>query len=157
MERQRRVEEQDQADAERREQIRRGIWHDGRMDCVAGNGIMSELGFGVEKMSEADMDLPTAGDVEREARREAEEGEIAKEMRKQQMSEEDLRIVGSLPIVVIKNYAAKTVNPSQNYHEVLDILAKWAARIAENKVRNTVSGYPCVQNFPTDCACYCSQ
>lgn len=27
----------------------KGLVHDGRMDCVAGNGIMSELGAGIER------------------------------------------------------------------------------------------------------------
>jgi hypothetical protein len=29
--------------------IRQGRWHDGRLDAVAGNGAMSELGVGIEK------------------------------------------------------------------------------------------------------------
>ena len=33
----------------RREKIREGLWHDGRIDAVCGNGVMSELGVGVER------------------------------------------------------------------------------------------------------------
>ena len=39
----------------RRELIVRGGWHDGRIDCVAGNGAMSELGMGEEPIFESDM------------------------------------------------------------------------------------------------------
>ena len=35
--------------AEMKEKIERGVWRDGRVDCVAGNGIMSELGVGIER------------------------------------------------------------------------------------------------------------
>ncbi len=40
---------------ERRQLIIRGGWHDGRLDCVAGNGVMSELGFGEETMRDSDL------------------------------------------------------------------------------------------------------
>ncbi len=34
--------------ARRQQAILEGTWHDGRLDCIAGNGIMSELGVGDE-------------------------------------------------------------------------------------------------------------
>lgn len=45
-----------------REAIRNGTWHDGRLDCIAGNGVMSELGFGQEPMTRKDArrDVPKA-------------------------------------------------------------------------------------------------
>jgi hypothetical protein len=34
----------------RLERLARGEWHDGRLDCIAGNGVMSELGIGDERL-----------------------------------------------------------------------------------------------------------
>jgi len=55
---------------DRRQLIMQGGWHDGRLDCIAGNGVMSELGFGEERMTEADLSfsssttpLPPAGNT----------------------------------------------------------------------------------------------
>lgn len=45
----RHAEEMIKHDEEKRAQIRMGIWHDGRLDCLAGNGVMSELGIGEEE------------------------------------------------------------------------------------------------------------
>jgi hypothetical protein len=45
-------QKREQTDAHRRERIQRGEWHDGRLDCVAGNGVMSELGIGDEPMDD---------------------------------------------------------------------------------------------------------
>jgi hypothetical protein len=42
-------------EAHEMQQIKLGVWHDGRLDCVAGNGIMSELGLGIERVSENDL------------------------------------------------------------------------------------------------------
>ena len=132
LDRRRRIAEQEKADASRRERIRRGIWHDGRVDCVAGNGVMSELGMGVERMTEADMEMEKAGEAEYT---DMVQEENATEARRKQKSEEDIQAVISLPVVVVKNYAAKSGTPSSHHqHELLDVLAHWAAGIAENQV-----------------------
>jgi RNA12 protein len=47
----------------RRERVRRGLWHDGRLDCVAGNGIMCKLGIGDEMMLDTDAGWPGSGNV----------------------------------------------------------------------------------------------
>lgn len=45
-----------QEDEQLRERIQEGLWHDGRIDAVCGNGVMSELGVGIERFREADAD-----------------------------------------------------------------------------------------------------
>jgi len=48
------------AEARELQEIKLGIWHDGRLDCVAGNGIMSELGLGIEEPTVYDIPSPPA-------------------------------------------------------------------------------------------------
>lgn len=43
-------EEREEEERRRKERVKRGEWHDGRLDCVAGNGVMSELGVGDERL-----------------------------------------------------------------------------------------------------------
>jgi hypothetical protein len=133
-ERKRRIEEQDRADATRREQIRQGIWHDGRLDCVAGNGVISELGFGIERMSDADKDTESAGDAILMSQSEYELEEKTRETRRKERSEEDTQAIDSLPIVIIKNYAVKSGTLSPHQQDVMAVLAQWAATIVENQV-----------------------
>lgn len=134
---QERVEQKKAQDASRRERIRRGVYHDGRLDVVAGNGVMSELGIGDELMSEDDMN-GTPEDVAERLRDDAiweKEEEATKESEKdkerKQRSIQDAQAVGALPIVIIKNYASKV---GSNREELLSVLATWAASLAENKV-----------------------
>ena len=102
-----------------KDEIKRGIWHDGRLDCVAGNGIISELGVGDELFGEMgsmpfiDVGLhrETQETIGRE--RASENGDMA-----------------SLPIVVIRNYSTKV----GSNEELLGVLAHWAAMLAENQV-----------------------
>lgn len=114
----------------------RGIWHDGRLDCVAGNGIMSELGFGDELLTDADMDawhgnakvmVMNAAAVENVGIASTEAEEKERKLR----NVDDTQAVETLPIVVIRNYAAKG---GANREELLSVLATWAASLAENQV-----------------------
>jgi hypothetical protein len=131
-ERKHRVEQQEKADATRREQIRRGIWHDGRLDCVAGNGVMCELGVGVEKMTEADMDAENPESILHQT---VEQEESVKEERRLPRSMDDIQAINSLPIVVIKNFAVKNgLQSSPSHHELLNVLAQWAATVVESRV-----------------------
>jgi hypothetical protein len=134
---QERQEEKRAEEASRRERIRRGIYHDGRLDCVSGNGIMSELGIGDELMTCDDMER-SHGDVDEkpgekstEDREEAAKKEAEEERERKQRSVQDLQAVGALPIVVIRNYASKG---GVNREELLGVLASWAATLAENQV-----------------------
>ncbi|KIM87636.1 hypothetical protein PILCRDRAFT_815213 [Piloderma croceum F 1598] len=132
-------EEKRAEEASRSERIRRGIYHDGRLDCVAGNGVMSELGFGDELMTSDDMEGKhedageglggkTEGWEEIVKKEELEERE-----RKQDM--EDPQAVGALPIVVIRNFASKG---GANRGELLTVLASWAATLTDNQVAHVI-------------------
>lgn len=103
----------------RRNQIRQGVWHDGRLDCVAGNGIMSELGIGDERFDEADaMSFTTKEHTENEE--------------KTGRYQQHFDTVNALPIVMIRNYATKI---GSDREELLNVLAQWAASLAEKQVR----------------------
>ncbi|KAJ7093140.1 RNA12 protein-domain-containing protein [Mycena epipterygia] len=110
------------------EKIRRGTWHDGRLDCVAGNGVMSELGIGDELMD--DDDPVVFARLDGEERKSQDE----QDMKKKQKGKAELEAVRSLPIVVIKNFAAR----GSNREEIYDVLAEWAATLAENQLAHVV-------------------
>lgn len=104
---------------ERIKQMQRGEWHDGRLDCVAGNGIMSELGIGDEKFGSDDV---VSGDFETEPLNAGaeEEGE----------PNGDLDAMRALPVVVIRGFEDRVGGKS----ELLDVVAQWATSLVENKV-----------------------
>ncbi|KZT57165.1 hypothetical protein CALCODRAFT_542165 [Calocera cornea HHB12733] len=116
---------------ERAELIRLGVWHDGRLDCVAGNGIMSELGIGDELMTEADYDAVKESDASTRvvaAPAEPVEGEVQKKL------EEEKEDITSLPVVVMKNWALKGAKKD----ELWEVLSAWAAALVENKVAQVI-------------------
>ena len=132
-----------QQQRERLKKIQRGEWHDGRLDCVAGNGIMSELGIGDEKFGSDDDDADVgAPDTE------PSDPEIADESK----SDGGLEAIEGLPVVVIRGFEDKVGGGS----ELLDVIAQWATGLAENRVSglralpfyelSTIT--PCL-----DCAC----
>ncbi|ESK85972.1 hypothetical protein Moror_9473 [Moniliophthora roreri MCA 2997] len=124
----------------RREAVRKGIWHDGRLDCVAGNGIMSELGLGDENFSEADAEsVPTEGGVTIEPKANTEKStekasKKDKHSRKQK-SLEDIQVLDSLPIVLIRNFATKG---GLRREQLMEVLAKWAAKLAESQIAHVI-------------------
>ncbi|KAJ7090200.1 RNA12 protein-domain-containing protein [Mycena belliarum] len=103
--------------------IQRGTWHDGRLDCLAGNGVMSELGIGDELMEDDDRVAFTE---------EKEENEQDK--KKKQDGKVELEAVRTLPIVLIRNFAAR----GSNREEIYDVLAEWAASLIENQFAHVV-------------------
>jgi hypothetical protein len=103
------------------EKIDRGVWHDGRIDCVAGNGVMSELGVGDEPMDASEEVVP----INRASTE-------AKEEKRENLSDTDLDAVNAMPIVVIRNYSSKI---GATREELLAVLASWAASLVENQVR----------------------
>ncbi|RDX48409.1 exonuclease [Lentinus brumalis] len=122
-----------------RERIEKGLWHDGRIDAICGNGIMSELGMGVERFTEADADVLPHAEVQ--ANPDAEEGmsekiaedeRKAKEAKQNQQHSEDMQTVEAMPVIVIKNFESK--GGGQRKEELLDVLAQWAASLAENQI-----------------------
>lgn len=136
-----RAEEKQAAEESRRERIRRGTWHDGRIDCIAGNGVMSELGFGDELMGDDDMEatpkdaLKRFGDDNTREREAASKKQAGEDRERKQRSVEDGQTVGSLPIVVIRNFAAKG---GASREELLSVLATWAATLIENQVSTDI-------------------
>ncbi|KAF7974077.1 hypothetical protein HWV62_13499 [Athelia sp. TMB] len=137
-------EEQKQAEeAVIRERIARGVYHDGRLDCIAGNGVMSELGFGDEMLTEDDMDwtpeeaakaadlqIPENIEAKEAARKEAQE-----ERERKRRSAQDAQDVAALPVVVIKNFAMKG---GASREELLSVLATWCATLTENQIAHVV-------------------
>ncbi|RPD65868.1 exonuclease [Lentinus tigrinus ALCF2SS1-7] len=124
-----------------RERIQEGLWHDGRIDAVCGNGVMSELGVGVERFTEADADLPPRAEDPNEdekgmGERIAEDERKADEAKQKQQRPEDLQIVESMPVVIIKNFESK--GGGQRKEELLNVLAQWAANLAENQTAHVI-------------------
>ncbi|EJT98381.1 hypothetical protein DACRYDRAFT_96567, partial [Dacryopinax primogenitus] len=119
-------------EAERKELIRKGVWHDGRLDCVAGNGVMCELGVGDEPMREEDYSpLPPSSSTTAATAvqpQEKQEGEEGKKI------EEEVQDITALPVVVMKNWALKGAKKDQLW----DVLSGWAAALVENKVAHVV-------------------
>ena len=115
-----------QINSEREAAIRLGVWHDGRLDCVAGNGVMCELGIGDEYMGELDYDPVRSPDSAFE--RIAFSGNAEGKGRENTVPKGSTA-VETLPIVIIKNFATK-----RGRDEVLTVMANWAASLVNNQV-----------------------
>ncbi len=135
--------------ARRRDRLVRGGWHDGLLDCVAGNGIMSELGYGDEEITEDDMvpkavplmdaTAPIAGEpapptaasvqglVKPIALPTTPTPTTAAEL------DEEAENISTLPIVVLKNFAQKTAKG-----DLWNVMAEWGASLVENKVAHVI-------------------
>lgn len=117
--------ERKREEAERSRLIALGAWHDGRIDCVAGNGIMSELGFGVEDISERDTEeqvsmAATSALVPTAATTPMTPSEV----------DQERDFVQSLPILILDNFTQKAAGKT----ELWSVLAEWGANLVENKV-----------------------
>jgi len=110
-----------EADRLRRE-IREGSWHDGRIDCVAGNGVISELGVGIERFDYEEKDEISSQET------------AASDLRTHKLKSQDVDAVRALPIIVLKNYSSSMSRGSPLKEEILDVLAEWAAKVVENQV-----------------------
>ncbi|KAG2115212.1 RNA12 protein-domain-containing protein [Suillus discolor] len=124
-------------EARTRARIRAGTWHDPRLDCIAGNGVISELGVGDELLEGDDGGLAGFNVIEEDAVNSSDGGEKTSEelARQQHRHAEDVQVVRTLPIVVIKNYAARG---GVYKEELLGVLAHWAASLAENQVAHVI-------------------
>ena len=109
---------------ERLKKIQRGEWHDGRLDCVAGNGIMSELGIGDEKFGPDDADFEIK-----------ETPFLDPEVVEESKPDADIDAIKSLPVVVIRGFEDKVGGKS----ELLDVIAQWATGLVDNKVSGVSS------------------
>jgi hypothetical protein len=111
------------------EQIKKGTWHDGRIDCIAGNGIMSELGVGDERMDDDGKgDLWALEDEKIIAKMEKEQE--MERIRRKQLAEEG-QAFENLPVVVIRNFSGGGVAGRE---DVVNILARWAAELVDSRV-----------------------
>ena len=104
---------------EKLKKIQRGEWHDGRIDCVAGNGIMSELGVGDERFGPDDADP-----VDKEA------DSLDSEIDDENKPGGDLDAIKGLPVVVIRGFEDKVGGKT----ELLDVVAQWATSLVDNRV-----------------------
>ncbi|GMK54094.1 hypothetical protein CspeluHIS016_0106800 [Cutaneotrichosporon spelunceum] len=135
------------ANRERRKRIvEHGIWHDGRIDCVAGTGPISELGFGIEEMTENDVDAPaplmgSTSPIEGEAVPPTgssiafdKEVEAATQPEKPEAEvDTDAELIKTLPVVVLRNFAYK---PARG--DLWNVLAEWGASLIENKIAHVI-------------------
>ena len=126
---------------EKLKKIQRGEWHDGRLDCVAGNGIMSELGVGDERFGSDDADPVDIG-----------AGPLDPEPEDENKSGDDIDAIKGLPVVVIRGFEDKVGGGS----ELLDVVAQWATSLVDNRVREEVAPAFCGFNAPhLDRTCRC--
>lgn len=121
--------------SQREAAIRLGIWHDGRLDCVAGNGIMCELGIGDEYMGEQDYDpVRTPNSTFENAAFGSARACPSEVKGREPTILKGSVAVETLPIVIIKNFATK-----RGRDEVLTVMANWAASLVNNQVRALLS------------------
>jgi len=126
------------AKAERRELIARGGWHDGRLDCIAGNGLMSEVGLGDEPTTEKDLSakIPLIDDIapiQGEGAPPSPSSLPIVPAEKIRPLDEDSEAIKTLPIVVLKNFAQKSARG-----DLWTVLSEWGAGLVENKVAHVI-------------------
>ncbi|KJA27306.1 hypothetical protein HYPSUDRAFT_62986 [Hypholoma sublateritium FD-334 SS-4] len=117
--------------AHRQQAILEGTWHDGRLDCVAGNGIMSELGVGDELFD---------GEMTEHIKRYEESMQKNKDeqeyLSRRQKTLTEVEAITTLPVVVIRNYAANFGSTTKE--DLLVVLAQWAAKLVENHIAHVI-------------------
>ncbi|KZT74225.1 hypothetical protein DAEQUDRAFT_761656 [Daedalea quercina L-15889] len=122
-----------------RARIREGAWHDGRIDCVAGNGVMSELGVGDEVFDREVEGLHVVSAASQRGGEKAagmEEKREREDAQRQERSKEGLGTVEAMPIVIVKGFASKGGGAGKE--EMLDVLSRWAANLAQNQVAHVI-------------------
>lgn len=148
------AEDEARMDSERRRRIdliKRGAWHDGRLDCIAGNGVMSELGLGEEPTSENDLSAltppppPLLGDVapiEGEAVPPTAESLKMVPIKSDGTKagahsnldvDDETEFIQTLPIVVLQNFAQKA-----GKGDVWNVLAEWGTSLVENRIAHVI-------------------
>ncbi|WVO14164.1 hypothetical protein L204_101795 [Cryptococcus depauperatus] len=115
---------------QREEMVNRG-WKDGRLDCVAGNGL-SELGGGIEPWVENDWDISGDAAVLSPSAIVAmnSDGSVSSSEDIVDAESESLK---SLPIVVLSSFAQKSARG-----DLYNVLAEWATSLVENKVAHVI-------------------
>ncbi|KAL5532911.1 YME2 [Sanghuangporus sanghuang] len=119
-------------EAKRRAAMLRGTWHDPRLDCVAGVGVMSELGLGDEFMRPEDLDEPFENPSSVLADHEKSGLAFGGDAMHLRTPSEFLQLK-TKPIVIIKNFETR-----RGRDDILSVLAKWAATLVENGVAHVI-------------------
>lgn len=126
----------------RLQKILNGTWHDGRLDCVSGNGVMSELGIGDELWGADDIDIDEHEGTQNE-KQQATNLQVEQDAKKQK-AKVGVEAISALPIVIIRNFdsraiggmgLAATLNSREN---TLNTLAQWAGTLVENQVAHVI-------------------
>lgn len=132
--------------------IKRGAWHDGRLDCVAGNGVMSELGLGEEPIFDSDLyslatpppllddNAPIHGEavpptadslsaivLPRQGDTKPKSTDDDKDV------DDETEFIRTLPIIVLQNYAQKA-----GKGDVWNVLAEWGTSLVENRIAHVI-------------------
>lgn len=141
----RRVQARSEYEARIREAIRKGIWHDPRLGAIAGVGIISELGLGDEPLDELVITSTESTEAEGLEKRRTTEDQLARKER----TLEELYAIKALPVVVIKNYAARGRTGRQEPQEVL---SQWAATLVENQVLPSSRILAAANHLHIDCS-----
>ncbi|RXK35460.1 hypothetical protein M231_07272 [Tremella mesenterica] len=124
--------------ARRREMIIRGGWHDGRLDCIAGNGPIAELGMGIEPFSESDL-ISTPFSPSTTGNPTASENPItpSTDLKSEGTGDMDIdaesEFIRTLPIVVLKNFSQKTAKG-----DLWSVLAEWGASLVDGRVAHVI-------------------
>ncbi|KAJ9121916.1 hypothetical protein QFC24_004498 [Naganishia onofrii] len=135
--------EREEEKRRRQELIRRGGWHDGRIDAIAGNGIMSELGFGIEGLSGDDLaeshvvpgvdvaglEVPSTAEISTASKEQDIKSKSATDE-----TDKELEFIHSLPILVLDNFTQKANTKT----ELWNVLAEWGASLVENKIAHVI-------------------
>jgi len=133
-ERQRNLEDEKKR---RQARVKDGTWHDGRLDCVSGNGIISELGIGDELWSsESVITDSVLTDLKQNSPHEKQFE--ARENKKTGVGAES---DSALPIVVIRNFEPKAIggmSKTNSRGDILNVIANWAGSLAENQVAHVI-------------------
>ena len=117
-----------QQEKERLAKILSGTWHDPRLDCVSGNGIMSELGIGDELMYPEDARKDGVNDSLIDFN-----STNTEDQTKRKLTPAELQELQAVPIVVIKNFTTK-----HGKDEVISVLSSWAATLVNNAVAHVI-------------------
>lgn len=141
------------------QRIKEGVWHDPRLDCVAGNGIMSELGVGDEWFGADDADaklvtVEASSEPEHENEKEEKEKTPSNGRSDNLSRTEDSQPLDAMPIIILRGYEAKGGGAKRE--DLLNVISQWAAGLAEGQVR--MSRYSRhdgkLTHLPLGCACY---
>ncbi|KAF8337623.1 RNA12 protein-domain-containing protein [Cantharellus anzutake] len=132
-------DEREKQDKRVRDIIRHGLWHDGRLDCIAGNGIIGELGLG-DELFRAEDDVPEdIGDGEKQAvevsARKSDFHDLVTKQERWPKAWQEAEFSG-VPIVIVKNFGSKGGTGTRDI--VLDVFSKWATQLVEGHIAHVI-------------------